>query len=172
MEFVEKMYNDNKEILDFLSTQNEISYKVDLDSKLKKIILMSSASYFESQMTELIESFVVIVTANNIALVSFVRNKAINRQYHTLFDWKSNNINGFLGLFGLDFKKEAIADINASEKLKSAVTSFLLIGSERNKLVHINFATFLIDLTSDEIIEHHRNALLLIDYLKKKLSVF
>lgn len=171
MEFVEKIYSDNREILEYLNTQNEISFRVDLDSKLKKIILMSSASYFEKLVTDMLEEYAIKATNSNVMLVAFIKNKAISRNYHTLFDWKASNINGFLGLFGDTFKEDVKADIESDDSLKSAIKSFLLIGSERNKLVHINFASFLIDLTSDEIFEHHQNALKLVDYLRTKLDL-
>lgn len=168
MEYIERIYKDNKEILDFLESNNEISFRSDLDSKLKKIILLSSASYYEKLVTSLLEDFAAKVTRNNVKLISFVKCKGISRQYHTLFDWKAANINSFLGLFGDDFKVEMKKEINDNEELKSSVQSFLLIGSERNKLVHIDFATFSLDYTSDEIYKHYKNGLKVISFLRDK----
>lgn len=42
-----------------------------------------------------------------LPIAEFIRNKAIERQYHTYFNWKENkatSINGFWGLWGDEFK--------------------------------------------------------------------
>lgn len=166
---IDVQFRDNKEILDFLEKQNEISFRNDMDNKLKKILLLSAASFFEKEITELVVNFVNSKTLGNDLIVSFVKNKAINRQYHTFFDWKGKNVNSFWGLFGSDFKKEADKEIKEKE-LETKVHAFLELGELRNNLVHQNAGTFVIEKTTDEIYQLYKNALSFLEFLKQKLS--
>lgn len=169
MELVDRIYEDNKALLEYLNENKEISFKSDMDDKLKKIILLSSASYFETIITDLLIDFSISATNNNEKFVSFIKNKGLKRQYHTLFDWDKTNINSFVGLFGSDFKSSVNNDLSKSDELEIAVKSFLTLGNERNKLVHINFANYYIDMTSEEIYALYLNATKMVDYLKHKL---
>lgn len=44
---------------------------------------------------------------------------------------------------------------------------FLIIGSERNKMVHGNFLEYKLEKTFEEIIQLHNDAKQFIEYLKK-----
>jgi len=162
-------FEENNNVLQYLNEKNEVSYYADLDDKLKKMLVLSIASYFEKQITDMIYSFVHKKTDENVIITSFVQKKAISRQYHTFFDWKKNNCNSFLGLFGEVFKKEVqeeIKDRNMNENVKA----FLELGELRNNLVHQNAATFIIEKTSLEIYEQYKSASNFIDLLKEKLN--
>ena len=54
-----------------------------------------------------------------------MKNKAIERQYHTYFSWKEKNANAFFGLFGESFKNEVTIEINQSEPLKLSMKGFM-----------------------------------------------
>src|SRR5699024_3252466 len=162
-------FEENNNVLQYLNEKNEVSYYADLDDKLKKMLVLSIASYSEKQITDMIYSFVNKKTDENVIITSFVQKKAISRQYHTFFDWKKNNCNSFLGLFGEVFKKEVqeeIKDRNMNENVKA----FLELGELRNNLVHQNAATFIIEKTSLEIYEQYKSASNFIDLLKEKLN--
>jgi hypothetical protein len=45
---IDKMYADHKALHDLLTSQSETSLASDADSKLKKVLLVSAASYFAS----------------------------------------------------------------------------------------------------------------------------
>ncbi|MFU2014814.1 HEPN domain-containing protein [Peribacillus butanolivorans] len=160
-------FRENKEILDFLESKNEISFRNDVDNKLKKILLLSVASFFEKEVTDLVVNFISKKTEADDLIVSFVSNKAINRQYHTYFDWKGNNANQFFGLFGSDFKQGIVKEIKEKE-LENSVKSFLELGRLRNEMVHQNAGTFNIDKTTKEIYESYKIALSFLDFLKEK----
>lgn len=102
-------------------------------------------------------------------LFSFLKNKAIERQYHTYFDWEGNNVNKFLGLFGQDFKEQISNKIKNDSNREKQAKAFLTIGLERNKMVHENFMDYNLEKTFDEIVELHKQSSLFIDYLE---SVF
>ncbi len=59
-----------------------------MDNKLKKVLLVSAASFFETSITELLVKFFNIKAGNNPEIVAFLKNKAISRQYHSYFDWE------------------------------------------------------------------------------------
>jgi len=91
-------------------------------------------------------------------LREFVRNKAIARQYHTLFQWNAKNANSFFGLFGDDFKVRMKQRVAADTDLDEAIRAFLELGEQRNRLVHQDYATFSLEKTSEEIFELYRTA--------------
>lgn len=166
---VDTVYSENKSIIDYLIEQKEVSFQQDMDNKLKKLLIVSAASYFETRISELLLNFFGIKSNGNQEIVSFLKNKAISRQYHSYFDWEKRNINKFLSLFGEEFKKEASKEIQEQE-LESSAKAFLKLGDLRNQLVHKNMATFFIELTSEEIYDLYKQALRLVDYLENKLS--
>lgn len=158
------------ELNNLLVGQNELSQSVQVNEHYRKILLLSCASYYEKQIIQIIEEFVKSKT-NDDRIVSFVKNKAINRQYHTYFQWEqTNNINQFLGLFGAEFKQTVSEEIKLNEELSKQVKAFLEIGSERNKMVHQNFLEYQLEKTFDEIVILHNDALKFIEYIKLKLQ--
>ena len=163
-------YKEFKEMIDYLETNKEISLKIVADDNLKKVLLLSAASYFEDEIKELILDFVEKNSDNNLMIKSFVKNKAVERQYHTYFDWKTGNANSFFSLFGDEFKNQAKGDVKDNSKLEKSIRAFLEIGNLRNELVHGNFAVFPIEKTVEEIYGLYRLAHKFIDYLSSKLT--
>ena len=86
------------------------------------------------------------------------RSKIIERQNHTLFDWKANNTNAFWKLFGEATKDSVRQRINSDDTLKTAEQSFIELGRQRNLLVHENFAEFDVNITVEEIYKKYRAA--------------
>jgi hypothetical protein len=162
-------FRENKEILDFLETHKEISFKTNADDKLKKILLLSIASYFEKEICDLVLNYVFTKSEENDLITSFVHNKAVTRQYHTYFDWKGNNANQFFGFFGSEFKKVVEKEIREKE-LENAVKSFLELGNLRNNMVHQNAGTYIIEKTTLEIYESYKDALPFLAYLQGKFA--
>lgn len=97
--------------------------------------------------------------------VQFVRNRAINRQFHAWFNWEERNANQFFGLFGPPFKQLMVQKVRDSEQLRASIAAFLEVGSERNKLVHQDFASFSLEKTLDEIYELYSTALRFVEGL-------
>lgn len=133
----------------------------------RKILLLSCASYYETRIVEIIKSFVANKNTDPM-IVSFISSKAISRQYHTYFDWDSKNVNKFLSMFGSDFADAISIEIKNDKILDEQVKSFIIIGSERNKMVHNNFLEYTLNKTFDEIVDLQSKANLFIDYLERK----
>ena len=168
MDIVESLYKDASDLDKFLMSNNEVSLRVSADANLRKSILLASASFYERQVCELIIEYVRTRT-NDEKIVSFVSGKAISRQYHTLFDWKSNNCNSFLVLFGAEFKKLFSVKIGGNPDLDEAIKLFLEIGRERNRMVHQDFGLYTLEKTSEEIYSIHGKAKLFIAELRDSL---
>lgn len=168
MDIVESLYKDTSDLDTFLMSKSEVSLRVSADANLRKSILLASASYFERQICDLIIEYVRSRTADE-RVVAFLNSKAISRQYHTYFNWDSNNCNSFLGLFGAEFKKEFGARIAKNAALEEAVSLFIEIGRERNRMVHQDFGNYALEKTSAEINSSHRRAKLFISELRAAL---
>lgn len=166
---IQKFIHDYKELNDFLMSKGQFSSSVDVNEHYRKILLLSCASYYETQIIDILKMFVKVNT-NDDRIVSFMSNKAIKRQYYTYFNWdQTNNINSFLGLFGDEFKTTISNEIKENSNLSLQVKAFLEIGSERNKMVHQNFLEYKLDKTFDEIVELNNKAQMFIEYIRKIL---
>lgn len=99
-------------------------------------------------------------------VTEFVRNKAVERQFHSYFGWSGNNANSFFGLFGRGFKSHMDRRVREEEEYRQAIRAFLELGNDRNRLVHQDFGTFSLEKTSEEIYSHYRQARLFVDSLE------
>lgn len=167
---VHKFFRDNQELKAVLEKSNEISLLQTAEDSLRKSLALAAGSYFEFEISELLLQFAASKSNNCLELVGFIKNKALNRQYHSLFNWDARNANTFFGLFGEEFKKLAQEDVKSSQSLNDSIKSFLELGELRNMVAHQNFASFVTDKTSDEIFSSFEIALVFLEYLKKKFS--
>jgi hypothetical protein len=166
---IDKMFEDHKALLDLLASQKEISLASDADNKLKKVLLLSAASYFEFEIASAMMQFAEDASQKNVALVALVKSKAVKRQFHTYFQWDRNNANSFFGLLGEDFSSQCKAHVREQEGLEESIRAFLELGNARNEMVHENFATFPMDKTAEEVYELYRKALQFVLYVQKRL---
>lgn len=166
---IDRIYVENTALIEFLEEAKQVSFKIDAELNFKKGLLLSIASLFEVQITELLEDFIGRCSNKNPFVVSFFKNKALKRQYHTLFSW-ANNANDFFSLFGNDFKVKMKARVKEESKLEEAVKSFLELGRLRNQLVHNNFAEFNIDKTAEELYKAFGKANYFIEEIEKELE--
>jgi hypothetical protein len=169
---IEKIYKDNRSLSEYLLTKGEVSFKSDLDDTFKKVLLLSTASFLETQLTELLITFASKATKACFPLSSFVENKAIKRQYHTYFNWEESNANHFFGLFGKEFMTQVKTDIHNNQDLDNAIKAFIEIGNERNKMVHENFASYTLAKTAEEVYILFNQSQKFITYLSQKFDSF
>lgn len=167
---IQSLVDNYYELNNFLSSQGMISELNEVNNHYRKILLLSCASYHENQIINIIQDFIKR-NSDDDRVYYFLNNKAIQRQYHTLFDWESSNINKFLGLFGLEFKQKTLMEIN-DESLQIYIKAFLTIGNERNKMVHENFLEYKLEKTFNEIVILHNDAMKLIEYLQSKFCKY
>ena len=164
---IQKLIEDYKDLQNILVGNGEISSSIIVNEHYRKIFLLSCASFYETEILEIIRRFVIKNSKDN-RVFEFLNKKAIQRQYHTYFNWdQTNNINQFLSCFGEKFKNKISDEIKKDENLARYVKSFLIIGSERNKMVHGNFLEYKLEKTFEEIISLYNDANQFIEYLKK-----
>jgi hypothetical protein len=166
---VDKINTDSQEILTVIGDQGEISAKSNADNFLKKVLLVSAASYFELEIQGMIEIFAGQKSGSNEMLLSLVKNKAIARQYHTYFKWEDGNANNFFALFGESFKTEMKQRCKEDEELNKSIKAFLELGNLRNLLAHKNFGAYNLDQNLDDIFKMYQKANEFVIFLKNRL---
>lgn len=167
---VERIYSEIISIKDMISKCGTPSDIVAYEAIAAKSLMLSSASYFEKAVREVLIKHAESMF-NSTALISFLDNQALNRKYHSLFAWDTTNINMFLRLFGsefYDFVKPKLTD----ENIISAIREFMFLGRTRNDLVHKNFSEYPIEITSEEIKRKFDTALPLMTFLAQCLFEF
>ncbi len=166
---IDKIYEDNQALVSYLEEQGQISFQSDVDDLFRKNLLLSIASYFEFVLKDTLLEFFGEQTNDSDLIIAFLKNKAIERQYHTYFNWGGKNANSFFGLFGNEFKNFMNKEIQNDEKLKQSIRAFLKLGDLRNQLVHKNFATFPLENTRGEIFALYQQAVVFINLFPQKL---
>jgi citrate lyase synthetase len=167
---IERQYQDSKDLIAYLMEKSEVSFATYIDSVYKKVLVLSAASYFESVISKDISAYATKVSGSDKRIVTLIENKAIKRQYHTLFDWDKNNTNKFWSLFGENTKNKVREQLDANEHLKTAEQAFVELGRQRNLLVHENFAEYDVNTTVEEIYEKYKLACEFVSYIEKVLD--
>lgn len=159
----------HEEVRHFFSQQGEVTLADDSDAEFRKVLILSITSFFEHEITSAISE--LAENSSSPRIFELVKAKAISRQYHTYFDWKDGkNINSFTKLFGESFKQEIEKELKQRE-LTEGMKLFLILGQERNILVHKNFAAASISWTVDEIVEKYEKALEFVIFLLERLRI-
>lgn len=169
---VDALYTDTKTLIVYLEQQNEVSMRAVADTSLTKSLVLAAASLYESLIQDAIVEFAKEKTANTETLVEFLKNKAIERQYHSFFQWEQRNANKFFSLFGPLFSEYMRQQVRASEDLQKSIAAFMELGELRNRLAHQNFAAFVIDKTAAEIYDLHKLAIPFVESFPQKLREF
>jgi RiboL-PSP-HEPN len=167
---VDRIYQDNLDIFKFLEERNELSFMSQFNTVFTKTLLLSAASYFEHEICRMVQAFIEHKAQNDEYVIAIFKQKVIERQYHSYFDWKENNANKFFSLFGSTFKQKRLQDIQNNPELQPAIKSFMELGRERNKLVHQNFADCTIEKTAEEVYRLYQQAAVFIDFLESQFS--
>jgi hypothetical protein len=169
---IDVMFGDFSALIAVLEKNGEISLRSMIDSTFKKTLALSAASFFEDEIRRILLEIFAERSANDVLVRNFLRNKALERQYHTFFSWGENNANSFFGLFGEEFKDSARQDVKEDRALAEAIRHFLDLGNTRNKLAHLNFASFALDATAEEVYQRYQKALIFVQYLQRKLTTY
>jgi hypothetical protein len=169
---IDRMYAEFSELLAFLGDRGEPSFQSSVDSVFKKTLAIAAASFFEHEVTRIILAIVDRRASGDDLVKNFIRNKAIERKYHTLFNWEGNNANGFFGLFGVPFKASATTDVRTRPDLENSIKHFLRIGQLRNLIAHGNFAGCDVDESAADIYAKYQSAHGFVSYLEDKLRAF
>lgn len=167
---IENQYKDAKELSSYLMDKGEVSYTIYINDVYKKVLLLSSASYFEKMISSILIKFAKTASKNDIRLENLIQNKVIQRQYHTFFNWDSKNSNQFWGMFGNKQKEQVRSKIDCNAQLKLAEQAFLMLGKQRNLLVHENFAEQIINDTVEEIYNNYKKACMFVNFINEEFS--
>jgi RiboL-PSP-HEPN len=162
---IDRLYNEATATIAVLQDHSEISLQVAAADHFRKALLLAAASYFEDRVCNAVLEFVRERATGSALIENFVRNKAIARQYHSWFSWDANNANQFFGLFGAEFRTLMGTRVRESPDMQSAIRAFLELGSERNKLVHENYATFAMEKTLDEVYDLYQRSRVFVEVL-------
>lgn len=166
---INSLRSEYDELIAFCRSNNQVSFELYINNTYKKMLLLSAASFFESIIIKTIHDFVDNRSRHDSEVVAFLDNKALKRQYHTFFNWDSNNVNQFFGLFGDTFKKTAQQKIHGNNLIE-AEEAFMVIGRERNRLVHQNFVDVQINDTFEEIYAKYENACSFVELIVQLLG--
>jgi hypothetical protein len=159
---VDRIYQEFKDLEEYLSQAMErghdpqITLLTTANENFRKTLLLAAASYFEDQITGCLKQF--IEERSNSLVSAFTANKAIHRQYHTFFDWNSNNANQFFGLLGEQFRAYMRSAIAGDTALEDSIAAFITLGRERNVLLHGNYGLQTLNKTADEIYDTYQKA--------------
>ena len=169
---VDRLYGEFSALLAVLDKRGDLSLRNAAEETFQKTLILASASYLERCLTKSVEEFVARVTAEDHVVRWFVQKKAIDRQYHTWFDWKTRNANQFFNLFGGPFSEHARALVREDEELSTSIAAFMEIGRERNRLVHQDFASLGLEKTSTEVYDLYGAAAQFVAWVPSRLEEF
>lgn len=165
---IDVVYEEGRRLSALLTAQNEASLEVFTQANQRKILLLSTASWFEFRLCEAMKGFSAVHSQQHPGIQGVIRAKAIERQFHTWFDWKNKSANCFYRLFA-DCGDKMKAEVSAHSELKEGEKAFLELGQLRNELVHQNFATFPLNMTADEVFATYQRAEAYVSWLENVL---
>ncbi len=154
---VDNLHAHSSEMHAILLEKGDISLATTLDSLRSKSLLLAAASYFEVELIGRVRSFCEDRTGYRSLLSELIEAKAISRQYHTWFDWKTPSAGPFFALFGKGFTAFMKQRMKEDRNLSQSISDFLSIGSDRNRLVHLDFASFSLDSTAEEVFQRYES---------------
>jgi hypothetical protein len=159
---IDELYQRYKQAIDQAEGP---TLQAELQDSFKRLLLVGSASYFESKIQEVILSFSEKHLGKKHILHHFINNKGIIRQYHTYFEWDGGNANKFFALFGTNFRDYMKQRITKDAQLKQSIGDFLKLGYLRNQMTHENMLNYNLDKTLEEIYELYQTASFFVDSL-------
>jgi hypothetical protein len=166
---IDRLVERQDAVLTFLRDSSQLSMALDFEDSYKKLLIMACGSLFETHLVNHICDFARVAADPRIA--ELVKNKALSRQYHTLFNWEAANVNQFLSVFGDVYKQRISGELAASAALTRGMRDFLQIGAERNRLAHGNLGEISPDLTVQEIKDKFYSAWSFVSYVTGTLAI-
>jgi hypothetical protein len=166
---IDQLHSDTSQLLTHLTEKGEMSLHSFANGNLRKVLLLSAASWFETRISEAILKFAEVHSNGHSGIQSLIKKKAVDRQYHTYFDWKKEKPGPFYGLFGDVCGEDMKKEINADSNIKDGLAAFLELGNLRNELVHENFAAFPFNKTAEEVHALYQKAEKFVSYVERRL---
>jgi hypothetical protein len=167
---IDTLYSDTAQLLSLLAERGDLSMQSFANSSLRKVLLLSAASWFEVRISAAVERFSTVHSNGHPGIETLIKRKAVERQYHTYFDWKKEKPGPFYSLFGDVCGGELKQLVNEDAELKDALAAFLELGSLRNELVHENFAAFPFNKTAEEVYALYQRADKFVAFVEAKMD--
>jgi hypothetical protein len=159
MAAIEVSYVEFRDAVQVLAKAGEPSLVVSMENTFRKALILGAASYFESVVVKQVEDFVRTVSNEDVLVLGLTQRRVIKRQYHSWFDWDRPNANHFFGMFGEEFAQFMKSKVNADSALEASIRAFMELGAERNRLVHQDFASILVEKTAEDVYSLYERAL-------------
>ena len=169
---VDGLYEEFKALDSYLEKAKEITLRNTANETFRKALLVAAGSHFEIRFKVMLLEFFEESTSHHELTVNFIKNKALQMQFHTFFDWNASNANQFFSLFGKGFCDHMKRQVANDPGLDKSVRAFMEICSERNRLVHQDFASYSLEKTSDEIYLLYQQGVQFLEVLPAKLNDF
>ena len=168
-----KLMQERQEILDRIGQHNSSSLQVTVEDMFTKMLLLYTASHCEKLIHDLVIDLYKYQYDDECILTEFVENQALNRQYHRMFNWKSNNANFFFQLFGKDFKEHMKNKVKKDVDLQNNSAAFVNLGHLRNEAVHENLTMYSLgDKNASDIIRLYNQACQFVDSISSEMRDF
>lgn len=168
MNDVDRIYGELRSVSTLLEAQGQISDRVAFNELSAKTIVLCAASYFEREIGRMLIG-VARQTGSKDVFCNFLDKQALERKFHTLFDWNRNNANAFFALFGTGTKEKLAEMVKHDAAIEEAIREFLFLNATRNQLVHGNFAAVQAPTTLDEGYAKFNKALAFLVWLPDRL---
>lgn len=166
------LYERQTELKREISKGSDLTLITSIEELNQKTLLLAAASEFEHNLSSAVRRYVNDRCGGNEGLVSILEAKAISRQFHTWFDFKSLSENPFYAMFGKNFSDHMKAIKKAEEPFAESAKSFLEVCHLRNQLVHSNYVTFPLEKTAEEILGSYNSGCKFITRVSEELRHF
>ena len=167
---LESFFEERLDLSKFIENAEEYSFLNVYQTDLVKVLIVAAASSFETIVVDHIEEFYRSSSSYPSAAV-FVKNKALFRSYHQLFDWSTSNANTFTKFFGQDCTDLLKSQLNDHPWLEQSIRDFIALGRARNELVHGDFAVASPSLSVAEVGDKYRSAIKFVDAIPSIIRV-
>lgn len=151
---------NNVELTSFYSGYNDIFIKT---------FTVACGNAFEKKLTKEIP---LLLSRENPLGLNFLKNQALDRKFHTLFQWDKKNANKFFSLFGNDFKEYIEGKIKVNEVFKSYERDFLELGNLRNLIVHEGIYSYTLVRNIESIYMLFKNSLSFVVFICETLCEY
>jgi hypothetical protein len=150
---IEDDFKNSLKHLESISNLEELNNLMKLQTKIS-ILTVSTA--IEQRLMILLKELLNPLKREETSI--FIYKQALERKFHTLFNFKENHLNYFFGLFGIPMKEFLKKKAELDEEFKKSTSSIMTLLSKRNLLAHEIFYLTSIDLTMTEVLELSESA--------------
>lgn len=167
---IDNLYENTSQLLSQLGQSGDLSMQSFANENLRKMLLLSAASWFEGRICAAMEAFSAVHSGNHPGIQAIIKRWAVDGMYFRYFAWREQKPGQFYSQFGEVCSAILKAEVNASEGLKQGLADFLVLGNLRNELVHLNFVTYPFDKTSEEVYALFQSAERFVVFVETRLA--